>query len=342
MHFNWRRGLVISVGLSVLVALILVWKTLDLQALRNIGFVESGFLALAGAMLLAASALEGRRISLVAKAMGGKVRWFKGCTIFLSCTFAQLVTPMGLGEIPAVAYLLNKNGLRLGLSVAAAILRSFITKLVFSLGVILLFVFARGWMQFGPVTGELFTLVALVFAITLLLNAAYVLFPELLEKIFAKLPRRWRKGKFGQWQQRLEVEASEFALGMKILWARGPWMLLRIVILNLVFWLLWFGMLPVLARGLGVVADPVFLVSSQFILTLALPFIPVPGASGALELAMAAMYKGVIPKAVLGLFILCWRLFTYYLLLILGAISALGSLWGKPRQRGNVVDSQAK
>lgn len=341
MHFNWRRGLVISVGLSIFVALILIWKTFDFQALSNLGVVESGFLALAGSMLLVAIAIEGRRITLIAHAMGGKIRWFMGCTIFLSCTFAQLVTPMGLGEIPAVAYLFNKNGLRLGLSLAAAIIRSFITKLVFSVGVIWLFVYARGRLQFGPVTDELFTVVALVFAATLLINAAYVLFPGLLEKVFAKLPQRWRKGKFGQWQQRLEVEASEFAVGMKILWARGPWILLRIVILSLIFWLLWFGMLPVLARGLGVVADPVSLVSSQFVITLALPFIPVPGASGALELAMAAMYKEIIPIAVLGLFILCWRLFTYYLLLVLGAISALGSLWGKPRQRKSIVESQA-
>jgi hypothetical protein len=341
MHFNWRRGLVISVGISIFVALILIWKTLDLQALNNLGFVESGFLALAVVMLFIAIAIEGRRIALVANAMGGKIKWLKGCTIFLSCTFAQLVTPMGLGEIPAVAYMYNKNGLRLGISLAAAILRSFVTKLVFSAGVIWLFVYARGKMQFGPVTDELFTVVALVFAATLLINAAYVLFPELIEKIFAKLPRRWRKGKFGQWQQRLEVEASEFAVGMKILWTRGPWMLLRIVILSLLFWLTWFGMLPVLARGLGVVADPVTLVSSQFVLTLALPFIPVPGASGALELAMAAMYKGIIPKAILGLFILCWRLFTYYLLLILGAVTALGSLWGKPREKESVIEPKA-
>lgn len=341
MHFNWRRGLVFSVGISIFAALILIWKTLDIKALSNLGFVESGFLALAAAMLFIAIAIEGRRIALVANAMGGNIRWFKGCTIFLSCTFAQLVTPMGLGEIPAVAYMYNKNSLRLGISLAAAILRSFITKLVFSAGVIWLFVYARGKMQFGPVTDELFTVVALVFAATLLINAAYVLFPELIEKIFAKLPRRWRKGKFGQWQQRLEVEASEFAVGMKILWARGPWMLLRIIILSLLFWLTWFGMLPVLARGLGVGADPVTLVSSQFVLTLALPFIPVPGASGAMELAMAAMYNGLMPKAVLGLFILCWRLFTYYLLLILGAVTALGSLWGKPREKESVNEPKA-
>jgi len=341
LHFNWRRGLGISLSLSVVVAIILIWKTLDLKALKNLGLLESGFLALAVAMLLAAIGIEGRRICLVANAMGGKICWFRGCAIFLSCTFAQLVTPMGMGEIPALAYLYNKSGLRLGASLAAAIVRNFITKLVYSAGVVWLFVYARGRVQFGPVTNELFTLIALVFAATLFINAAYVLFPNILEKIFARLPRRWRKGKFGQWQQRLEVEASEFAIGLKIMWAKGPWLLLRIIALSLLFWITWFGLLPVLARGLGVIADPVSMVSRQFVLTLALPFIPVPGASGALELAMAGMYQGVMPKAVLGLFILCWRLFTYFLLLILGGISALGSLWGSPRANEEAFGSQA-
>lgn len=341
MHFNWRRGLAISLSLSVIVALILIWKTFDLAALKNLGLLESGYLGLAVAMLFIAIGVEGRRICLLANAMGGDIPWFRGCTIFLSCTFAQLVTPMGLGEIPALAYLYNKNGLKLGSSVAASIVRTFFTKIVYCAGVVWLYVYAKGRVQFGPVTNELFNVVALVFAATMLFYAAYVLFPQIVAKQFAKLPPRLRKGKFGQWLQRLEVEASEFAIGLKIMWARGPWLLLRIGFLSLLYWLIWFGLLPVLARGLGISADPVDLISRQFVITLAMPFIPVPGASGALELAMAGAYQEVVPTAVLGLFILSWRFFTYFLLLILGAVSALGTLLGKNRTKQEEAASEA-
>ena len=295
--------------------------------LKDLGLLESGFWGLAAAMLFLAIGIEGQRICLLANAMGGKVSWWGGCSLYLSCTFAQLVTPMGLGEVPALTYLFNKNGLKLGSSLAAAIVRGFTTKLVFSSGVVWLFVYARGRVQYGPVTDELFAVVALVFAATLLFNAAYVIFPRIIAGFFSRLPRRLRKGKLDQWQQRMEIEAAEFAVGLKILWAKGPWLFLRIILLSLAYWAVWFGLLPVLARGLGVVTDPIGLISSQFVLTLALPFIPVPGASGALELAMAAMYRGIMPRAVLGLFILSWRVFTYYLLLIMGAVSTLGSLW---------------
>lgn len=331
MHLNWRRGLGISLTLSILVALVLVWKTFNPETLDSLGLLQPGFLVLALLMLIGAIAVEGLRISLIACSMGGYVSWFRGCLTFLSTTFASLVTPMGMGELPALTFLYNRGGLKLGVSLAAAIVRSFITKLVFLSGVIWLFGFARGRVQFGPVTGDLFNLVALVFAATTVVNAAYVLFPRVVQKTFARLPQRWRRGALGQWQHRLEVEATEFDKGLKILWARGPFMLLKIAMLSILYWGIWFGLLPVLARGLGVVVEPVELISRQFVLTLALPFIPVPGASGALELAMAGVYQTILPTGVLGIFILSWRVFTYYLLLLLGALAALGSLWGKDK-----------
>lgn len=334
MRFNWRRGLTISLSLSVVVALVLLLKTLDEDTLANLGLLEPRFLVLAVGLLLISMGIEGQRIRLVARAMGGNISWVRGCLIFLSTSFASLVTPMGMGELPALTYMYNKVGLNLGASLAAAIVRNFVTKMVFLVGIFWLFVLARGRVQFGPVTEDLFTVVALVFAATTVISAAYVLFPRLLQRMFARLPLRWRQGSLRKWQQRLEFEAQEFDKGMKIMWRRGTWTLLGVAILSLGYWLTWFAMLPVLARGLGVSIDPALLISRQFALTLALPFIPVPGASGALELAMAGVYQGVIPRGVLGIFILVWRLTTYYLPLLLGAMAALGSLWryGDTRQ----------
>ena len=329
MQINLRRGLGISLSLSILAASGLVWVTFQPETIENLGLLEPRFLVLALLMLLAAICVEGCRVSLVANSMGGQLNWFQGTVIYLSTTFTALVTPMGMGELPTLTYLYNKAGLRLGVAAAAAIVRSFVTKLVFLVGIIWLFGFARGRVQFGPVTGDLFTIVALVFAGTTILNAAYVLFPGLIQALFARMPKRLRRGVLVKWEQRLDNEAREFDRGLRILWNRGPLLLLKIGSLSLLYWGLWFSLLPILARGLNIPSDPVLLISRQFALTLALPFIPMPGASGALELAMAGVYQGVIPRAVLGIFILCWRLITYYLLLLLGAIAALGTLWGR-------------
>lgn len=333
MRFNWRRGLSLSLSLSIAVALVLVWRTFDEDTLANLGLLQPRFLVRALGLLFISIGLEGLRIRLVARAMGATIPWIRGCLIFLSVTFANLVTPMGMGELPALTYMYNKAGLNLGASLAAAIVRNFVTKLVFLTGIIWLFGLARGKVQFGPITGDLFTVVALVFAATTVISATYVLFPRLLHGLFTKLPQRWRRGSLSKWQQRLEMEAKEFDKGLRIMWKRGVLTLVGIALLSLGYWFTWFAMLPVLARGLGVSVDPALLISRQFSLTLALPFIPVPGASGALELAMAGVYQGVVPRGVLGIFILSWRVVTYYLPLLLGAMAALGSLWGSGGNR---------
>jgi len=329
VRLNWRRGLALSLSLSILAALALVLTTFEPETIQNLGLLEPRFLVLALLMFLAAISVEGRRISLVANAMGAETSWFQGCQYYLTISFAQLVTPMGMGELPALTYLYNRAGLRLGGALAAAIVRSFITKLVFLCGVLWLWFFSGGTVQFGPVTGELFNGVALVFTLTTVFNAVYVLFPRLIEGLFARIPLKWRRGALGRWQQRLAVEAREFDKGLGIMWRRGPFLLVRIALLSMLYWAIWFGLLPIIARGLNTVVAPMELISRQFALTLALPYIPVPGASGALELAMAGVYKGVVPRAVLGLFILCWRVLTYYLLLLLGGLAALGSVWSK-------------
>lgn len=338
MEYYWRRGLAISLTLSIVVALVLIWKTFEPETLENLGLFRPRFLMLALAMLAGAICVEGWRIGLVANAMGGKIGWFRGCVVYLSITFVGLATPMGMGELPALTYLYNRSGLQLGVSLAAAIVRSFVTKLVFLAGIIWLFIINRGRVQFGAVTEDLFTIVAILSASTTVVNAAYVMFPKVIQRIFAKLPKRWQRGPLGRWQQRLEFEAEEFDKGLKIMWTRGPLLLIKISLLSILYWGLWFGLLPVLARGLGVfVEDPSILISRQFALTLALPYIPVPGASGALELGMAGVFQGIVPRSVLGIFILSWRLLTYYLLLILGAVAALGSIWGKELTGRNKV-----
>lgn len=332
MQINWRRGLVVSLSLSVMAALALVVITFKPETIENLGLIEPRFLVLALSMMIVAIAIEGRRISLVANSMGGCIGWLQGCAIYLSVSFASLTTPMGMGEIPALTYCYTQGGLKLGVAAAAAIVRSFVTKLVFLAGIVWLFGIVRGRVQFGPVTGDLFTVVALVFALTTVINACYVLFPNLLRSLLAVLPKGWLGGRLGRWQQRLDIEAKEFDKGLKILWNKGPMLLIRISLLSVLFWGVWFSLLPVLARGLNIIVDPEVLISRQFTLTLALPFIPMPGASGALELAMAAMYQGIVPRSLLGVFILCWRMLTYYLFLLAGSLAALGTLWRRRQE----------
>ncbi|MTI93979.1 MAG: flippase-like domain-containing protein [Firmicutes bacterium] len=329
MNLNLRRGLGVSLGLSIIAIMIVIAFTFDQDTIDNLGLIRPGFLLLALGLLLLAIAVEGGRIAFVANIMGGSVSWRQGIAIFLTTSFAALVTPMGMGELPTLAIMYAKAGLNTGLAAAAAVARSFITKLVFLSAIIYLFGFQRSRVQFGLITDNVFSVMALVFFITVLVNASYVLFPGLVTGLWRRMPQRWQRGRFARWQNRLDFEAREFDRGINVVWRKHPLSLIIIGLMSGAYWTLYFGILPVLSRGLGVLVDPVLLVSRQFVLTLALPFIPLPGGSGALELAMVAAYQGLIPRAFISIFVLSWRLFTFYLLVLLGALAALRNLWRK-------------
>lgn len=324
---HWRWGLKASLALSICTAIALVFFTFEPETLDQLSQFNPRYLFVSLAMLAGAVALEGYRISLIAVAMGGRLSWLQGCSVFLGTSFVSLSTPMGLGEIPALSWFYARSGLNAGLAVAAAVVRNFTTKLVFLTGIVYLFGFSRERIQFGPVTGDLFSLVALFFLGSTALNACYVLLPGFFSKLFGLLPARFCRGKLARWQQSLDSEAREFDKGLRHLWAKHPLVLFPVGLLSLSYWALYFGILPVLAGGLNVFPDPAAIISRQFVLTLALPFMPTPGGSGALDLAMAGVYQGLIPRPLMGLFVLSWRLLTYYLLLFLGALTAMRRLW---------------
>lgn len=58
----------------------------------------------------------------------------------------------------------------------------------------------------------------------------------------------------------------------------------------------------------------------QLMLFIAAAFVPLPGAAGAQESGFCAFFAGVFPEGSLIPAMLCWRFFSYYLLLVLGVI----------------------
>lgn len=60
------------------------------------------------------------------------------------------------------------------------------------------------------------------------------------------------------------------------------------------------------------------LMTMQLLLFITASFVPLPGAAGAQEGGFLLFFKGMVPETDLLSLMLCWRLFTYYLLMILG------------------------
>lgn len=62
------------------------------------------------------------------------------------------------------------------------------------------------------------------------------------------------------------------------------------------------------------------LLTMQSLLFIAAAFIPLPGAAGAQESGFMMFFRNIFPSQKLTAAMVCWRFFTYYLLLIMGAL----------------------
>ncbi len=80
------------------------------------------------------------------------------------------------------------------------------------------------------------------------------------------------------------------------------------------------------AFGLSGASD-LWILTLQTLLFIAAAFVPLPGAAGAQESGFVVFFRGVFPEGNLAAAMLCWRFFTYYLLMIAGL--AMTALAGK-------------
>jgi hypothetical protein len=99
---------------------------------------------------------------------------------------------------------------------------------------------------------------------------------------------------------------------------------------TMAFWLLQFTIASLILVGLG--AQPFILASfsAQTVLMM-IAMIPLtPGNSGIAELSTAAIYSAFVSTSILGIFILGWRVITYYLNIVVGGLVSIKILQDQP------------
>lgn len=80
--------------------------------------------------------------------------------------------------------------------------------------------------------------------------------------------------------------------------------------------------------------DNLSLLTLQLLLFITAAFVPLPGAAGAQETGFYLFFRGIIPDASIVTLMVCWRFFTYYMLLILGLLAVIVDGLMLRRKRG--------
>ncbi len=337
-----RKGLIISLVLSLLSLSLLLYFTWEEETLNSLKMINIWGLLLASVLVVCLWVLEGLRNKVILLSLGSSARLslMASARVFLVTFFCAGVTPWAIGEWPSYILGLARQRVLPGEAAAAALLRSFFTKSFFLLcsGMVIVLNESLGTIGSAALLFRgAFTVVALSFLAYFLIMLKPGLALAILELLHKITPVRKifdSRCSLTKFFQALLEEACRFQACMKKILDRGLGFLVLTFVLTAVYWMAYFSIAPLLLWGLGLNPSYLTVVSWQMIIVLVLTYVPLPGGSGAAEFGAASLFAGFVPSPLLGIFILAWRFFTYFVTLMAGAV-ALFFLMKAPSEAGN-------
>ncbi len=109
------------------------------------------------------------------------------------------------------------------------------------------------------------------------------------------------------------LEFSRTRNSARCLLARGPSSLLLTLPLACIGWTARYTAISAVAMAFGHHPDPIRLFALQWVTFSIMNLVPTPGASGGAEGSFILVHRGIIPDAMIGPVVLCWRFLTFYL-----------------------------
>ena len=288
--------------------------------------------------------IEAYVIKIIANALEYKIV-FKDClNIFLIGGFFSRITPFaGGGGEPFQIFLLSRdNAVKPGDSTAIVAIKTFIgtfTRLsVFALLPMWIALTKTQW-HLSETTNNLINIGIILTLIFFLFFVFSIFKPHVVEKWIEGLSR---KKFFSRIIPKVKLESSieqmrkivmDYETARNKMFTSRKVYILHAFILSFVAWgLVWFTPV-ILLRGLGVQSPWPQIVITALIFFIASAYIPTPGGSGTAEIGILALFAGLIPQPLIGVFVIVWRVFSHYLLIIFGGITTWINLSKKKKSK---------
>lgn len=259
----------------------------------------------------------------------GHMTWRQSFESIILWELASALTPSVVGGSAAAVWILKREGMRWGKSLATVFATALMDELFYLLAVPLMFGVAL--LSNHPIFPTIPTGIqsvenslpvffgaayAFIASLTMIILWGLVIRPQathhnLLRASEWSLLRRWNSSILKWASDLLEASAAmrnsdHWFWGRAFLATSVSWCA-RFATLNMVF-LIFYDSIPHAA-----------LIARQLVLWLVLTISPTPGSSGAAELGLSAVTSDLMGVAYIAVIILIWRIATYFLYLIFGA-----------------------
>ncbi len=280
----------------------------DIKSL-NFGFLGIGLLA-----LLIAWFSKAFRIYIIAQGMGEKISLGHCFQIYLATCFVSHVTPFNAGGTPLQIYLLHKKGLSLGKATAVTTIDLGLHSIIYLLTLIGTLSLNVGLLKKGGFFNQ--DLIRKSWMVIASLITVGVIFYLILRLSWAKKIGGYMKKK--GWLTRLHQEFTLFKEGSSLL-IQSNWLaMFKAVVASIIYWFFYLLLAPIIILAMNKAVEFFSLMYSQLFFNVVQTLIPTPGGSGGAEVLLSYLFRGITGARGLGLFVLLWRIYTFYSSLLVG------------------------
>ena len=315
----WKALIPTIIGLVVVYYL----YSEDLKGVGEIVFTSKAILALAGAvgLLVVRDIAYTARVKLLSM---GEFSWKSSLYVVLLWEFASAITPSVIGGSPIAIYLMKREGMTLGRSVATVLATSLMDEFFYVL-VVPFLVITIGMEAFIPAdlssTAELglramfLTGYGIHVVITILIMFVLFIAPSTTRSAFMKI---CRLPFLKRWESKAVVLTEEWMLASESLKGATKVMWIKVLSVTLVSWTARFMILNAVLYIFFDSVQNLEVFARQLSLWIALLVSPTPGASGIAEYSLPVFMQGV--AVVGGVAVVIWRMLTYFVYLIIGSL----------------------
>lgn len=323
-----KLPIIISLILSASIIILILYFTIDAETIEYISTknIKYEFFFAAIAVNFFYWLLWGARLRILSNAIDEKynINLWKSTSIVMANLFLASITPSLAGGEPVRIYLLNKDGLSVGSATASVLAERLLDAIFLIICFPLAFFVFRTKIETGPLSIAL-TIAIGIFILAVIVFAYALKYPEKAKSIIIYINNklgRFRRKKYNEKSivYRINCEVDNFHDSMIFFLSKGKIAFIKAGVLTAAFWITGWIIPPLILMGLGLGPHIIESTAAQILILIIVMMPTTPGSAGVSEGGTAALYSIFIDNSFIGIFVLLYRLATYHIGLIIGAI----------------------
>jgi uncharacterized protein (TIRG00374 family) len=334
-----KKGLSIFLLLSVAVSGAVLFFTLDRSSIEIFAGANCGKLAIPVLLVVIVWLLDAAKIFALVLAAGERISYTLSLELVWLNYFGAAITPMQSGGGPFQMYLMYKNNISFGKSVAITLVRTILALLILGFSIPLSLLVQQDLPKIGWGMRGFIVYVAIFITAAWLCFVVSLVRPRIIKRWFGLLVMGLKRlgilkpGRVTKIIRYASREIDAYNQNLRAFMTTGRRYFLLGSAAALMQMLVYLSIMPCLIWALGLPVEYFHCIVMQALFLFLLYFIPTPGGSGAAEGGAALVFGIFVPRSVAGALGVTWRFLTEHTGIVMGAIVIMKIIgWGLVNQ----------